>query len=108
MGRIEFGLDKSGRVSVVAKHVTEETVYYGDDWDEESEHRVTSKGRKVLSYEDRPKDSPFITLRTASLDGGDATRVSQTRIATLYRQELVHMRQVELDERTGRILIAAD
>jgi hypothetical protein len=99
MVRLSFGPDESGRFSVVTDHATEETVYYGDDWDEESDHRVILEGRKVLYHEDQPGDSPFITLQAALVDGSEATR---------HRQKPVHVRQVELEKRTGMILIAAD
>jgi len=105
--RVEFKLNESGRF-FVANCATEKTEYYGDDWDEESDDRVTLKGRKVLSYEDQPKYSPFITFKTTLLGGGNAPIELWTRIATRYRRKPVHVRQVELDERTGRILIAAD
>jgi len=108
MGRVEFELDKPGRFVVVANYATEKNKYYGDDRRGGSDDRVTLKGRKVLSYEDQPKYSSFITLKTALLGGGNASRKLRTRIATIYRRKLVHVRQVELDERTGRILIAAD
>ena len=58
----------------------EETVYYGEVPDD----RVILKCRKVLSYDDKSKGLRF------------------------YRRKPVYVRWVELDEQTGRVLIAAD
>ena len=107
MARVEFAPYKLGRFFVVANHDMEETVYYGSDRGEVPDDRIILKG-KVLSYNNQSKGLHFITLQTALLDKGILGRKLRTRIASLYRRKLVCVRQVELDERTGRILIAAD
>jgi len=103
---IDFGLDEHGIFFAVTDQRIEEATYYGDDWVDWLDDRVMLKGRKVLSYEAQPRE--FLRLQTALLGGGDAKRKLRTRVASFDRGYPIYMGQVDLDERTGRILIAAD
>jgi len=94
----------------------EELVHHDDDWGEEIRRydddlgqpiscKITLRGKKVLYYKPHDMESPFLTLVTASMDE-DAGRVFCTPIANSHHDEPVHVRRMDLDERTGRLLIA--
>jgi len=110
---LEFGLDDVGCFSVV---IAEETVYHGDDWGEEIRRydddlgqpircKITLKGRKVLYYKPHEMESPFLTLVTGSVKE-DAGRELSTQIPSSHRDDPIYVKQMDLDERTGRLLIA--
>lgn len=106
MEEVEFGLDESGRFFVVSNYDTvEETILYGGDSSEDVDCFVRLKGRKVLSYE---TEYPFITFATAFLDRWGVGRALRMRIANSPGDRWIDVGMVDLDERTGRLLIAAD
>lgn len=103
---VEFCLDRPSRFFVVTTHDKEKGVRrYGNDSDEVADRDVVLRGRKVLSYD---AESNFLTFTTALLDRRDAGRVLRTGIANFHHGFAVDVSMVDLDEWTGRLLIAAD
>lgn len=60
----------------------------------------------MLSYKTQPRE--FLTSKTSLLGEGDTKRELHTRIASSYRDIRIYVKQADPDERTGRLLIAAD
>jgi len=106
---VEFGLDESGRFFVVKTDDVEDGLArYGDLWVKDTEYDLTLRGAKALSYAAHNVEPPFLTFTTSFLNGWYVGRVLRTQIASFYRGKGLYVSRVDLDESTGRFLVAAD
>ena len=106
METVKFGLDEHGRFFVITAYGVDGRMdCYCCGWDESIDYNVSLRGRKALFYDTGSQILPFVT---AWLDGWRTGRALRTRIARLSNGDSVSVNLVNLDELTGRLLIAVD